>query len=101
MFSLGVILFAMTTGTLPWNTESITTTQRSIINCSFQIPKTVSKKCGEMISNLIVSDPLYRLSAAMHSDIPGLLTISLIRKTIQSLFLVLLFHLYQLEVLIH
>lgn len=64
MFALGVILFIMVTGTLPWPTHNISLARISILGCTFSIPDYVSPQCSDLISSLIVKNPLLRLSAS-------------------------------------
>jgi serine/threonine protein kinase len=60
MWSLGVLLFAMVTGSVPWKSMR---GQRLMKDTPFDIPARVSQSCADLIRQLVVIDPAVRLSA--------------------------------------
>lgn len=70
MWSLGVIMFAMLTGNIPWSS----TTQRALFeqirHGDFEIPKTLSPECISMISGLMCVNSRERMTVDMAMSHP-------------------------------
>lgn len=64
MFAIGIILYVLVTGGLPWSSSNLAQTKDAILNCRYEIPVTVSPSCADLISKLLIRDPKARLSAA-------------------------------------
>jgi serine/threonine protein kinase len=62
IWSLGVILYTLSTGAFPWETSNIHQTISSIRKCSYDIPKYVSKHCADLISKMMKNNPIERIS---------------------------------------
>jgi 5'-AMP-activated protein kinase catalytic alpha subunit len=63
MWSLGVVLFVMICGKLPWMDSHLKRVADKIINADYTIPEGTSDLCKDLISHLIVKNPSERLTA--------------------------------------
>lgn len=64
MWSLGVILFCMATGRVPWNTENCSRMMREICEAKVSVPSDLSPQLGDLITSLLERSPQKRLSAS-------------------------------------
>lgn len=62
IWSIGVILYVMVTGTIPWTATSDTHRLNQIIEGDFVIPMSLSEKCRDLIRKLMCVDPEKRIS---------------------------------------
>jgi serine/threonine protein kinase len=63
MWSLGVILFSMVTGSHPWNCDNQSVMMRQILGAEYTIPGYVSADCKDLIGKLLRLTPDERLTA--------------------------------------
>ncbi|OHT16652.1 hypothetical protein TRFO_13084 [Tritrichomonas foetus] len=63
MWSIGVILFAMVTGQLPWTSKDQAQIIQQIKSAEYKIPSYLSENLRELISKLITVNPEDRLTA--------------------------------------
>jgi len=70
IWSLGVILFAMATGSLPWTEVNRNGLYQQIFNVEFTIPQTVSPAIASTIKRMLIKDPKNRITAKEISNLP-------------------------------
>jgi len=62
IWALGVILFAMLAGYLPFDDDDLQKLYKKIISGVFRIPAFISASAGDLISKILVTDPNKRIS---------------------------------------
>ncbi|CAG9325640.1 unnamed protein product [Blepharisma stoltei] len=62
MWSCGVILYALLSGTLPFEEESISKLIEKIVSADYEMPENISSSARELISSILNPDPRSRLS---------------------------------------
>jgi serine/threonine protein kinase len=62
VWSCGVILFALLCGRLPFDDDSIVELFKMINNCEYSFPDHVSPQAKDLISKILVVNPLKRAS---------------------------------------
>jgi 5'-AMP-activated protein kinase catalytic alpha subunit len=62
MWSVGVIIYAMVCGFLPFEDPKTNKLYNKIINAEFNIPEFVSESCQELIRNVLSPDPKSRMT---------------------------------------
>lgn len=72
MWSVGVILFSLVTGELPWNSTNQAQLFNQIRNAIFDIPDYVSPQCADLIKKFLVPEPMTRLTAKQAMSHPWL-----------------------------
>ena len=68
LWSLGVILFVMLAGYLPFCDQDINTVYKKIIQCNYKIPSHVSAAAKDLIQGLLVKTPNKRISLQQIKD---------------------------------
>lgn len=63
MWSLGVLLYLMSCGTLPWEIVDLSTIQKQIQSASFTVPEDTNPICSHLIHRLMEPNPLMRLTS--------------------------------------
>lgn len=62
IWSLGVILYSMVTGEHPWNITNQAVMLRQILAADFNVPKTVSADCKDLITKMMQKNPSDRIT---------------------------------------
>lgn len=62
LWSLGIILYVMVTGYLPFCDQDINTVYKQIVACDYKIPSHVSAAARDLIQNLLIKVPSKRIS---------------------------------------
>jgi serine/threonine protein kinase len=63
MWSLGVVLFFMISGKLPWMDSNLKRVRDKIMNAKYIMPKEASDLCADLISHLLEKEPSERFTA--------------------------------------
>lgn len=72
IWSLGVLLYAMVAGHLPFNGDNISMMLQEILNSKPQIPKSLSPNLRELISRLLIKEPGARITLQQIIEHPWL-----------------------------
>nr|BAJ94976.1 predicted protein [Hordeum vulgare subsp. vulgare] len=64
VWALGVIIFAMVTGYLPWDGDTLKQQVHNAIKARYEVPSHVSFECADLISRCICVDPKQRATIA-------------------------------------
>ena len=72
IWSVGVVLFTMVTGSLPWRETNQTALFSQIGKAEYSVPRYVSKNCSDLIYSLMKLNPTERLTINEIMDHPWL-----------------------------
>lgn len=62
IWSMGIILYAMTCGYLPFEDPNTSKLYKKILNCDYLIPGFISKSSKDLIKKILNTDPTKRLA---------------------------------------
>jgi 5'-AMP-activated protein kinase catalytic alpha subunit len=62
IWSMGIILYAMTCGYLPFEDPNTSKLYKKILNCDYLIPGFISKSSKDLIKKILNTDPTKRLT---------------------------------------
>eukprot|EP01117_Protostelium_nocturnum_P008052 TRINITY_DN2866_c0_g1_i1.p1 TRINITY_DN2866_c0_g1~~TRINITY_DN2866_c0_g1_i1.p1 ORF type:complete len:501 (+),score=195.28 TRINITY_DN2866_c0_g1_i1:668-2170(+) len=64
IWALGVILFAMVTGYLPWDGDEVKDQVKNAVKANYELPEHVSAECKHLIDRMLTVDPKKRATIA-------------------------------------
>jgi serine/threonine protein kinase len=82
LWGVGVILFAMVTGQLPWTKRNQTQLFQQIRNGEYTIPPYLSTDCANMIGRLLTVDPAQRITVQQAIQHPFLARVQLLQSPV-------------------
>ncbi len=100
LWSLGIILYAMTCGYLPFEDPNTNKLYKKILNCDYLIPPFITPECKDLIKKVLNTDPNQRFkineirahkwySQVQHIDLEGIIVgvdrIPIIEDTTQQI----------------
>lgn len=62
IWALGILLYFMVTGQMPFNGKTVPTIKHAILDGSFELPEYLSQECMDLISGILRRKPLLRLT---------------------------------------
>lgn len=72
IWALGILLYFMVTGQMPFNGKTVPTIKHAILDGSFELPEYLSQECMDLISGILRRKPLLRLTLQQMQESPWL-----------------------------
>jgi len=56
IWSLGVLLYVISVGKIPWRTDSLNDTLHQISKCAFKVPNSITSQCSSIVQSILKVD---------------------------------------------